>query len=268
MKLIKYSCALLLCALISSCCNDDDVNNSEENLDGQFGNVTLKFDNGVANQDFIFGTTYNKSNSESYKIDNLKYIVSNIRVKDSNGNTFIYSSDESMFVVNEANGNNAGEISINLQNIAAADYTEVTFGIGIDQERFNSGASGQGDFLATAEDEGMLWSWATGYKFIRLDGTFTSGSMVNQPLNIHMGSVGTSLDNYREVTLTLPNSLRVRSGLTPEIHIKADISKIFDGINIVNFSDGYDQVHVDANETPIISANMSAMFSVDHVHNE
>lgn len=269
MKLLKYTFALLACAIITACSSDDDNNNNQpEDLTGQKGSLTLKFDNAVGNQDFIFNTSYNKSNNESYKLTNLKYIISNVRVKDNNGNTFMYPTESNIFIVSEADGNNAGEIFINLSNIDAADYTEITFGLGVDQERFALGAEGQGDFLDLASEEGMMWSWAAGYKFVRFDGTYSTASVTDQPLNIHMGSVGTSLDNYKEVTLTFPNTVRVRSNKSPEVHIVADISKVFDGITSVNFVDGYDQVHTDATKTPIIAANVQSMFMVHHVHND
>lgn len=266
MKILKFAFAALLCVTISACSSDDD--NNTENLTGETGELTLKFDNSVGDQDFIFGTNYNKSNGESFKLDNVKYIISNVRVKDAEGNTFMYPTEDNVFIVDEADGNNAGEILINLENIDAANYTEITFGVGIDQERFALGAEGQGDFLDMASEEGMMWSWASGYKFIRLDGTFSSATVTDEPLNLHMGSVGTSLDNYREVTLTFPNTVLVRENKSPEIHIVADLAKVFDGETSVNFADGYDQVHTDTVETPIISANVSGMFMVHHVHND
>jgi len=265
MKITKFAFAVMLCISIVSCSSDDDA--SQANLVGQTGTLALKFDNGVGDQDFIFGTTYNKSNQESYKLETLKYIISNVRVKDENGNTYTYPAQDNIFIVDEANGNNAGEIFITLNNVDAANYTEITFGIGVDQNRFALGADGQGDFLDLAQDEGMFWAWASGYKFMRFDGTFSSNTMTDAPVNIHMGSVGTSLDNYREVTLTFPNTVRVRESAQPEVHIKADISKVFDGVTSVNFMDGYDQVHTDANETPVIADNMIRMFEVHHVHN-
>src|SRR5690606_17254833 len=137
------------------------------------------------------------------------------------------------------------------QKVPAADYTEITFGIGVDQARFLLGAAGQGDFLAEAEEAGMLWSWATGYRFMRFDGTYSTSTITDEALAIHMGSVGTSLDNYREVTLSFPNSVRVRETAHPEIHIKADISKVFDGETSINFVDGYDQVHTSSETTPV-----------------
>ena len=160
------------------------------------------------------------------------------------------------------------DILVNLEDIDAADYAEITFGIGIDQSRFILGAEGQGEFLTLAQEEGMMWSWATGYKFVRFDGTFSTSTITDEALNIHMGSVGTTLDNYREVTLTFPNTVRVRDNKSPEIHIVADISKIFDGETSVNFSDGYNQVHTNETTTPIIANNIQSMFMVHHVHND
>ncbi|MEN3322714.1 MbnP family protein [Mariniflexile soesokkakense] len=261
MKITKIAFALLLCVSIISCSSDD------ENLEGQTGTLTLKFDNSVGNQDFIFGTSYNKSNSESYKLTTLKYIISNVRIKDSKGNVFTYPAEKNVFIVDEANGNTAGEILITLDDVASADYTEVTFGVGIDQNRYALGANGQGNFLAEAQAAGMMWSWATGYRFMRFDGTYTDATVTNGALALHMGSVGTSLDNYKEVTLTFPNTVRVREIAYPEVHIVADISKVFDGETSVNFADGYNQVHTNATTTPVIANNLKGIFEAHHVHN-
>jgi hypothetical protein len=263
MKITKLAWALLLCVSIISCSSNDD----EGDLTGETGTLNVKFDNGVGDQDFIFGTSYNKSNGESYKLTTLKYIISNVRVKDSKGNTFTYPTADNVFIVDEAKANNAGEIFITLDNVPAADYTEITFGIGIDQTRFALGAEGQGDFLVEAQTAGMMWSWATGYRFMRFDGTYSDATVTDEALNVHMGSVGTSLDNYREVTLTLPNSVRVRETAHPQIHIEADISKVFDGETSVNFADGYNQVHTSAETTPVIAENFKGVFEVHHVHN-
>jgi hypothetical protein len=114
----------------------------------------------------------------------------------------------------------------------------------------------------------MMWSWASGYKFVRFDGLFSTSLVTDEPLAIHMGSVGSSLDNYKEVTLDFPNTVLVRENASPEVHIIADISKVFNGTTSVNFADGYDQVHTDVAETPIIASNVQTMFEVHHVHND
>lgn len=264
MKITKFAFAVMLCVSIISCSSDDNV----EDLNGKKGDISLKFDNSVGDKDFIFNTKYDKSSNESYKLTTLKYLISNVKLKDANGKVFKYPKEKNIFIVDEAKGNNAGEIFITLNDVDAADYTEVSFGIGIDQERYKLGADGQGNFLNAAQEAGMLWSWATGYRFMRFDGTYSSGSEIDQALNMHMGSVGTSLDNYREVTLTLPSNARVRPDKKSEIHIVADISKVFDGVKSVKFSEGYNQVHTDATTTPIIADNLKGIFMAHHVHNE
>lgn len=263
MKITKLFMATLLCAVTISCSNDDGMGS----LEGQTGNLVVKFDNGVGDQDFIFGTTYDKSANESYTLETLKYIVSNMELTNSDGTTVMYPLDDNVFIINEAYANNAGEIWLTLKDIPAADYTKISFGIGIDQERYSKGADGQGDFLQNAQDEQMLWSWATGFRFIRLDGVYSDATVTDEALNIHMGSVGTSLDNYREVSLDLPNTVLVREMANPEVHIKADIAKVFDGQTPVTLSEGYSQVHTDEATTPIIADNMMGMFEVHHVHN-
>ncbi|SFD19769.1 MbnP family protein [Algibacter pectinivorans] len=266
MKILKYTLGLLLSIFIASCSSDD--HDTMEDLTGQTGSLILKFDNGIGNQDFIFGTTYTNFKGETYQLETLKYLISNVRLTDNQGNTYTYPEEENIFIVSEANGNAAGEIYITLNNIDAANYTHVTFGIGVDQERYASGADGQGDFLTTAQDEGMMWSWATGYRFMRLDGTYSSPTKTNAALNIHMGSVGTSVDNYKETTLAFPNEVLVREAKEPSVHIKADIAQVFDGLTSVSFDAGYAQVHTDEITTGVIATNMSGIFSVHHVHND
>ncbi len=265
MNITKYILAIVLTTFIASCSNDDAP---IEDLTNQTGSLKLKFDNGVGDSDFLFDTNYNRTNGESFKLTTLKYIVSNVRLTDENGMIFTYPTADNVFIVNEANANAAGEININLENVQAANYTSITFGIGIDQERFALGAAGQGPFLDLAQSEGMMWSWAVGYKFIRVDGTYSSATVTNQPLNLHMGSVGTSLDNYREVTLSLPNTSRVRSDKNAEIHIKTDVMKFFEGVTSVSFDNGFNQVHTNTTSTPVIAANVATSFNVDHVHND
>ncbi|WP_149272992.1 MbnP family protein [Pareuzebyella sediminis] len=264
MKFSYFFIAMLLCSALISCSNDDEPTGS---LEGQTGTLVVKFDNGVGDQDFIFGTTYTKSGGESYELETLKYIVSNIELTAADGTTFMYPEAKNVFIIDEADGNNAGEIWLTLDDVPAADYTKISFGIGIDQERYSKGAEGQGDFLQQAQDEEMLWSWATGFRFVRLDGVYSDATLTDEALNVHMGSVGTSLDNYREVGLDLPNSVLVRETANPQIHIKADIAKVFDGQTSVKFSEGFSQVHTDEATTPVIADNMMGMFTVHHVHN-
>ncbi|RYZ38394.1 MAG: hypothetical protein EOP49_31015, partial [Sphingobacteriales bacterium] len=161
---------------------------------------------------------------------------------------------------------------ITLNNVPAGDYVSAQFGIGVDQQQWSLGADGQGNFLALADAAGMMWSWAAGYKFVMFEGSFTSPTVTDPTaFMVHTGKTGTDY-NYTTVTVHFPAPALARTTITPEVHIFADASRIIDGVNKINLSDnnegGVGAMIMGGENLPLITANLSDMFSVDHVHNE
>ena len=90
-------------------------------------------------------------------------------------------------------------------------------------------------------------------------------------LTVRQGS-NTATDNYREVTLNLPTTARVRQGDMPNIHLKGDINVVLDGVNKIKLSENLNQAGTAASimggENLIkIAENTQSLFVVDHVHN-
>lgn len=266
-KILKNIFAVLATATLLTSCNEDDSILS--NPTGT-GNLTVEFDNSYAGNDLVLGLPNSaNSNGEILKVSTVKYIVSNIELTDENGTTFKYPKAESYFIINEADH---ASLFLNLHGIPSANYTRIKFGIGVDEQQWELGAEGQGDFLAHADAEDMLWSWAAGYKFIALEGMFTSATVTTETdFMIHTGKTGTAY-NYTEITLDLPQKALVRNEITPEIHIVADLSKVADGTNKVRLSDynmgGMGAMIMGGAILQSISQNVSEMFSVAHVHND
>jgi hypothetical protein len=260
MKFLKYIVIVAIATQILSCTS----NNDEEILEGE-GTVELKFDNAFNGSDLILNNTaYEAVGTEKIKISTVKYIVSNISLEDSEGNVFTYPKESSYFIIDEAD---ATSQKVSLSNIPAGNYTKVTFGIGVDQETYSKGAEGQGELLAKAQEMGMMWSWQAGYKFFRFEGNYTSSSVNSETtFAFHMGSHGSNLDNYKEVTLPFPNTIKVKTDATPSVHIVANIAKVLDAETAFLLEDD-DQIHVDAVKSPKIASNVSQMFMVHHVHN-
>jgi hypothetical protein len=209
------------------------------------------------------------SNNEVLKIDKIKYIISNIVLTKEDGTTFTYPKSESYFIVDEAT-----ETShlLELTNVPAANYTKVKFGIGVDQAHYNLGETSQGAFLAQAQTAGMIGSWSQGYINLDFEGTFTS-STITSSANFMVYAKKTATDyNYSEVTLDLPTKAMVRTTITPEIHIVADVSKIIDGTNKFKLSDytmgGMGAMIMDGANLSLITANIASMFTAAHVHND
>lgn len=262
--LYKNVFAVLALTTIFACSNEDS-----EAISGT-GKLSVEFDNSFGSNDLILSTQPNTtSQGEMLKISTVKYIVSNIVLTNEDGTTFTYPKSESYFIVDETD---AVSRFLELENIPAGNYAKIKFGIGVDQAQFNLGATGQGDFLALAQTEDMLWSWSAGYKFVALEGNFTSSAVTTEaPFMVHTGQTGTDY-NYTDVTLNLPVKAIVRTNITPEIHVVADVSKIIDGENKISLTannmGGMGAMIMGGANLALITQNLSGMFSVAHVHND
>lgn len=260
--------ALAITFAFASCSNDDDTTNT---ITGE-GSIGLEFDNVFGSANLILDTQTNvTSQNEALKISDVKYIVSNIVLTKEDGSTYTVPKNESYFIVDESD--EASQM-IELNNIPAGNYTKVKFGIGVDQEQFNLGATGQGNFLAQAQDAGMMLIWSAGYKFVKFEGTFTSATVATDTqFMVHTGQTGTNY-NYTEITLDFPEQeqAKVRTTITPDVHIFADVAKIIDGTNKVKLTDnnmgGMGAMIMGGANLPLITSNLSGMFTVNHVHND
>lgn len=262
----KNTIALLaLTTFFVSCSSDDDTAPITE---GTTGDAELFFDNGVAGDEFILGNTYTNSNGESLTIDRLNYIVSNIVLIKEDGSEYVYPKEESYFVISEE----ANMLTVHLEGIPAGDYKRVRLGIGVDNARYLQGETAQQSFWDLAYANNLTWTWSTGYRFINFEGSFTSATIAEATIfQVHQGS-NTATDNYREVTLDMPTTARIRENEMPNIHIKADANVILDGANKIILGNNLNGLGTAASvmggENLIkIAANSLTMFTVDHVHN-
>lgn len=259
-SMYKILAITLVLTLFVSCSSDEDT---ATELTGE-NSVTLEFDNGVGSDDLLLATSsYTNSQNETLIITRLNYIVSNFRLTNDQGEIFTYEKDDSYFVTSEE----TGDTEVVLENIPAGTYVSITFGVGVDQEKYLQGAEGQGDFLTIAEETNMMWSWQAGYKFLNYEGSFTSETVTEATdFKVHMGSHGSSLDNYKEVTLSLDTDALVSDEMSPIIHLVADANAILDGENKLSLTE-QSVIMVSEEKSPQVATNTASMFSVDHVHN-
>lgn len=277
----KAIIAFFASSLFLTACNSDDSSSIiEENT---FGDAELYFDNGVNGDKLILGNSYKYSNGETLTINRFNYIISNVILIKADGTEYVYPKAKSYFVVSEE----ADLHTISLENIPAGDYVKVKFGLGVDNQRYLEGETAQQEFWNYAASHNLTWTWSTGYRFINFEGTFTPATAAKHEdpaheepgtgtpgmynFQIHQGS-NTATDNYREITLNLPTTARVRKGDKPSIHIITDANKIADGTNKIVLKDNLNAAGTNASimggENLIkIAENTLQMFTVDHVHN-
>lgn len=264
-NILKNTITILLLSIVFLSCASDD----NETISGT-GNLNVEFDNVFGSANLILETESNvTSQNEALKISDVKYIVSNIVLTKDDETTFTYPKSESYFIVDESD---LVSQVINLTNIPAGNYTSIKFGIGVDEAQYNLGATGAGNFWAKAQAKDMGWDWTSGYKFVLFEGIFTSSTVTEEvPFMVHTGKQNTSY-NYTEITLNFPEDAWVRTTVTPEVHLLADVSKIIDGTNKIILSEnnemGMGAMIMGGANLPLITQNLSDMFSVEHVHND
>jgi len=257
---MKNLTLIIIALFLVIACEDDKQEELPITNETQLINVTLDFENTINNKAISLGDTqYTNGSNELYTISELKYIVSKIVLIKANGDEFAYPVEKSYFVINEAD--NVSK-SVTLEGVPAGEYSKIRFGIGVDQSNYP--LNGVNNFIPTAQETGMLWNWAAGYKFIKFEGTFSmdNGATFDDYL-IHVGSHGDKLDNYKEVTLDLPNSV---SGMTSRVSFNADIAKIFDSTNTHSL-EVKKSIQVDPDNAPKIATNVGTMFTATKVSN-
>ena len=174
-----------------------------------------------------------------------------------------YPKSQSYFIVDESN--EATHV-LELPNIPAGNYSKIKFGIGVDQAQWDLGETNQGDFLTTAQNNSMYIDSNFGYKFISMDGKFTSITNTTETDFKLQTNKTNSAYNYTEVTLAFPDLALVRTTITPEVHVFADVSKIMDGTHKIKFSDN--SIIIEGDNLSLMAQNLATMFRVAHVHND
>ena len=228
---------------------------SSDNETQEVGDLNINFINKVGDEVLDLNTqTYTKNGGETFNVNELKYIISNIVLTDVNGNQFVYPQEDSYFLINEEV---AQSKNIRLANINANNYTSITFGFGVDQSNYP--LNGVDNFVPTAEESDMLWSWSAGYIFLKMEGTYSSDTADNKPFLYHIGSHGQNLDNYRDISLNFLQPLALSSSQTPEINIDFDVQKIFNAEFALLLSDK-DDIQVDPENAPKIADNVTNAF--------
>lgn len=251
---MKKSFTLLLgIASLLLACNNDESNNTPADP----GSLNLVFENTVDGTPLTMDAiTYTNSSNESYGVNELKYIISNITLIKNDNTEFIYPVADSYFLINEE-----GSKTASLVDVPADTYKAIKFGIGVDPTKYPI-ESGTLNFIPLAEEAGMLWTWSAGYKFLKFEGTFSNAATPDDttPFLYHVGSHGATLDNYKEVTIPI-SELQVASNSAASKTIQFDVAKIFDSVYTLSL-ENKNEIMVDPENAPKIAENTSTAFSI------
>jgi hypothetical protein len=260
MKRSLYAAAFA--ALFFTACSKDEATvNSDTRAP-----LTIEFDNIVGGQNLQLNTgTYTNASGEDFKVTTLKYYVSNIKLTKTDGSVYTVPQDSSYFLIQEG-GNDEAAI-----NLPEGDYKTLTFTLGVDSLRSTKDLSQRTGALDPTTSD-MYWSWNSGYIFFKMEGTssFAPASGQNK-YYYHIGGFGgyssVTINNIKTITLDLTTGgiAKVRSGRTPNLHLMADISKMFTGTT--NVSIAANSMVMFSNYSVNIANNYASMFRHDHTEN-
>ena len=195
----------------------------------------IQFDNRVGDQDLVLDTKeYRNASGESFNISQLQYFISNIILRRTDGKEYAIHQDDSYFLVQE---NNPATQLIKLL-VPSADYNQLRFVVGVDSLRNTMNISRRTGVLdpASSMDNGMYWSWNSGYIFFKMEGESPAAPADptgNRKFRFHIGGFGgysaPTINNIKSVALDLATSgiVKTRKGRKATLSVSADILKVF-----------------------------------------
>lgn len=117
------------------------------------------------------------------------------------------------------------EVRFVKKEIPAGTYNRIRFSLGLPKDLNESDATVYPAESPMSVTRGMYWDWATGYRFVILEGMFDpdgSGATI-EPFAYHLGTESL----LRTLDLALPNPIVIADDGEAEIALQLDINRIF-----------------------------------------
>lgn len=262
MKRIIWALCTALC-LLNGCTKQNDYIID----DNKNGLVKIKFDHIVGGKKLTLNDyLYSNNSSETFRINLLKYYISNIKLYKPSGEAFIIPKEESFFLVDLSDPSTLQPFV----EVPTGDYIRLEFNLGVDSLT-NTLPIEQRTGVLDVSKYGMYWEWNSGYIHFKLEGTSEQASNANQSFKYHIGLFGGysthTVNNNRKVSIGLSRAgtSKVQENLSSDIHLMVDIGKIFDGPNVISIQST--PIVMTSGPHSAIADNYASMFTHDHTHN-
>jgi len=223
--------------------------------------VKFTVENTLGSQPLILNSTVATTKTgETLTVSLFEYYLSNIKFKKADGT--VYAAPDTYFLVNQAK---PSSLSFAVAGVPVGDYNSVSFIVGVDAQKtgFTDPLSFTGD-LNPANN--MYWAWNSGHIFLKLEGMVTPAGGTAKPLTCHIGGY---VAPYNAIVTAAPSlqgaTLPVRADHSPEVHLQADLLRMFDGVTHVPLST-FPGAHMPRAAAVAVAHNYAAgMFRVQQV---
>lgn len=196
---------VLVMVMIFAGCNDDDP--VKDDPDPSNGSLTVNFSHTFNTTPFNLTSNFVTDLDDTIKFSEFVYYISNVSLQNDAG-----------IWVNLGNYNlvdfsDQTSLKLNLTNLPGGTYKKLRFLVGVDSIANSTGAQ-EG---ALNPSNGMFWSWATGYIFIRMQGRFNN----NRPMTIDMGGI------QNLPIIELPINATINQGTSATANINFNVADVF-----------------------------------------
>lgn len=189
--------------------------------------LQLSFSNLVNGQPMVLRTTnYVNAAGETFNITLFKYYVSNFSLTTTSGQEVVLTPE--YFLVNEESDSTK---VITLQKLPSGTYRSITFLLGVDSARNNSGAQTG----ALDPVNGMFWTWNSGYVMAKLEGSSPVSTMPANLIEFHIGGFKGANNVLRMVQLSFPAPVELGQNGHADFKVTADAYTWFDQPNRISF---------------------------------
>ena len=181
--------------------------------------VKLVIHHKLGGNTFALGTTATNNLGNTYNLSRMEYYMTKFTIV-YNGGQLLPVSDDVVALVNAAG--ESTEIDLGLQNVT--NIEGIRFHIGVHTPVNNEDPSLYPiDHPLAPQSPSMHWGWASGYRFIALEGM--ASPSLNQALELH----GLGNENYFETSVIAPATVYPWEQV---IHINADYQRGLEDIDV------------------------------------
>ncbi|MBS1576487.1 MAG: hypothetical protein JST09_14380 [Bacteroidetes bacterium] len=185
--------------------------------------LQIRFSNFVGNKPLSPDSVYTNPFGESYKIQRLKYYITNIKLVNTKTNKQLPVED-SYFLIDDSN-EESKTISLDIRQ---GSYDVISFLLGVDSLHNTSGAqSGALDPM-----NGMFWTWNSGYVSIKIEGQSPVSSLPQHLIEYHLGGYKGQNNVNQQINLSIKDkTIDFSDKNTAVIFIKTDLNLFFKSIH-------------------------------------
>lgn len=227
MKNLKWAYALLAVAFIAACTKDDDTTDEPDPNANKAG-IQLSYDFDFGTEPFNLNQAYVLDSGGTVRFTLATFYLSQPALMDDAG-TATPLMPEYLIV-------RPDDISDDLGTVEPGHAHMFRLSIGIDEAtNTENGANGRQptdftdpDHPLAPQAEGMYWSWASGYIFVKIEGEvdYESDGVYDNTFKYHLGT-----NPFRKDRSTMLHT-SLDAGQTLDINLKVDYEKFLEDVNM------------------------------------